>query len=786
MSLTRIYKIAKKYNLPSGKVVEICTSLGMEVKNYMSSVNPEQEKEILKIINKMESQKEPKPKSGRKVKEKSGIKVKIESRVKSELKAVRGKVEKIKKIAKKGIKEEAKIKSTRKPEKEIKAVPKDKDVSKPGAKVKKKNDWEEGKEINIRRVLGMELDKEEKEGGRRIRVTLRKKALPGKKDKGKEETKNGTKGEKPSKITVERPSIKKVIELPETVTVKQLSEKINVSSSELIKTLFGVGEFVNINQNLNKDLIKILSQEYNFKYNIVGFKDELNEIFRDSEEDLVERAPIVTVMGHVDHGKTTLLDVIRETNVAVGEAGGITQQIGAYQVEYNKRKITFVDTPGHEAFTSMRARGAKVTDIAVIVIAADDGIMPQTVEAINHAKEAGVPIIIAINKIDLPNSNPGKIKKELTKYELVTEEWGGDTICIELSAKNKTNIKELLEMILLVADINEIKGNPNADGSGIIIESKLDKGIGPVGTIIVKRGAIKVGDFFVTGNSCGKVRLLKDEKGKSIKKADLSKPVKVSGFSIVPKAGDKFFVVKNEKVAKELINKINYDKRIVETQGRRRPITLEELSEISKEEKIKKLRLVLKADANGSLDAVEQALSGIEEENVKIDIIHKAVGAISNNDIMLASASGAIVIGFGVVQTVGAKILAKEEKIDVKAYSIIYKLIDDIKLAFKGLLEPEIQKVEKGKIEVREIFTMPKVGVIAGCYVAEGAAERNDRARLVRDEKIIYEGKILSLHRYKKDVKKVAAGYECGVRIENYQDINKGDIIEVYEEKEIL
>jgi len=476
MSLTRIYKIAKKYNLPSGKVVEICTSLGMEVKNYMSSVNPEQEKEILKIINKMESQKEPKPKSGRKVKEKSGIKVKIESRVKSELKAVRGKVEKIKKIAKKGIKEEAKIKSTGKPEKEIKAVPKDKDVSKPGAKVKKKNDWEEGKEINIRRVLGMELDKEEKEGGRRIRVTLRKKALPGKKDKGKEETKNGTKGEKPSKVAVERPNIKKVIELPETVTVKQLSEKINVSSSELIKTLFGVGEFVNINQNLNKDLIKILSQEYNFKYNIVGFKDELNEIFRDSEEDLVERAPIVTVMGHVDHGKTTLLDVIRETNVAVGEAGGITQQIGAYQVEYNKRKITFVDTPGHEAFTSMRARGAKVTDIAVIVIAADDGIMPQTVEAINHAKEAGVPIIIAINKIDLPNSNPGKIKKELTKYELVTEEWGGDTICIELSAKNKTNIKELLEMILLVADINEIKGNPNADGSGIIIESKLDKG----------------------------------------------------------------------------------------------------------------------------------------------------------------------------------------------------------------------------------------------------------------------------------------------------------------------
>jgi len=786
MSLVRIYKIAKKYNLPSRKVVEICIGLGMEVKNYMSSVSPEQEKEILKVINKVESQKAPRPKSGRKVKEKSSIKVKVESKVKSELNAVREKVEKIKKRAKKVIKEEAKIKSTGKPEKEIKAGPKDKDMVKPGVEIRKKNDWEEEKEINIRRVLGMELDKEEKEGGRRVRLTLRKKALPGKKDKGKKEVKKGTKGEKPARVTRERPTIKKIIELPETVTVKQLSEKINVSSSELIQTLFNVGELVNINQNLNKDLIEILSQEYNFKYNIVGFEDELNKISGDSEEDLVERAPIVTVMGHVDHGKTTLLDAIRETNVAEGEAGGITQHIGAYQVEYNTRKITFIDTPGHEAFTSMRARGAKVTDIAVIVIAADDGIMPQTVEAINHAREAGVPIVIAINKIDLPDSDSEKIKKELTKYELVPEEWGGDTVCIELSAKNKTNIKELLEMILLVADINEIKGNPNADGSGIIIESRLDKGIGPAGTIIVKRGVIKVGDFFVTGNSCGKVRLLRDEKGKSIKKAGLSKPVEISGFSIVPKAGDKFFVVKNEKVAKELINRINYNERIAKAQGSRRPVTLEELSEISKEEEIKKLRIVLKAGANGSLDAVEQALSGIEEENVKIDMIHKAVGAISNNDIMLASASGAVVIGFGVVQTSEAKILAKEEKIDVKTYNIIYKLIDDIKLAFKGLLEPEIQKIEKGKVEVREIFTMPKVGAIAGCYVVEGAAERNDTIRLVRDGKIIHEGKILSLHRYKKDVKKVATGYECGLRIENYQDINKGDIIEVYEEKEIL
>ncbi len=553
----------------------------------------------------------------------------------------------------------------------------------------------------------------------------------------------------------------------------------------MIQALFNMGEIVSINQPLDKDLVEFLAHEYNFKYSIIDFEDKLNQIFKDSDKDLVMRPPIVTVMGHVDHGKTTLLDTIRQSNVASGEAGGITQKIGAYQTIYNNRKITFIDTPGHEAFTSMRARGARVTDIAVIVIAADDGIMPQTIEAINHAKEAGVPIIVAVNKIDLPNSNPEKIKQGLTEYNLVPEDWGGDTVFVEISAKNKININELLEMILLVADLHEIKGNPNSEGSGIIIESRLDKGFGPVGTVLVKRGSVKVGDFFVTGNSYGRVRSIKDEYGNLINKGELSQPIEVSGFSSVPQGGDRFYVVKNEKMAKEIISKREYQKKLTKIAEVKKHITLEDLAEISKENEIKKLKIVLKSESNGSLDAVEKSLRDIEEENIKLEIIHKAVGAITDSDILLASASNAIVIGFGIIATSKAKSLSKEENVEVRTYDIIYKLIDDIKLAFKGMLEPKMEERLKGTIEVREIFKMPKIGNVAGCYITDGEVERGNQVRVIRDGKIIYNGKILSLHRFKEDVKKVAAGYECGVRVENYQDLNKGDVLEIYEQKEV-
>lgn len=640
-------------------------------------------------------------------------------------------------------------------------------------------DWEEEKKSSIRSVLDRELDKEEKEGRFRTKSIQKKKVIQVKKAEGEEISK--VEQTKPEKL--KKPEIKKVIEISEGITIKKLSEKINVPSNQIIKLLFDMGEAININQSLTKDLVEYLSQEYNFKYHIVGFEEKLDEVYKDSVEDLVPRPPIVTIMGHVDHGKTTLLDVIRKTKVAISEEGGITQRIGAYQVVYKDKKITFIDTPGHEAFTAMRIRGARVTDIAVIVIAADDGIMPQTVEAINNAKEAGVSIIIAINKIDLPNANVEKVKKSLTEYNLVPEEWGGDTVCIEISAKKKINLDEFLEMILLVADLNEIKGNPNSDGTGIIIESRLDRNLGPVGTVIVKRGKLKIGDSFITGYSFGKIRLIRDENLNTLKEAVLSQPVEITGFSFVPKAGDKLFVVKNEKVAKELLNTKDYERKIFKNEESRKPLTLERLSELSKEMEIKKLKIILKADSEGSLDAVERSLNNIIEETIKIDIIHKAIGAITDSDILLAAASDAIVVGFEVVPTQKAEALQKKENVEVRTYDIIYKLIDDITLAFKGLLEPEIKRIDKGKAEVREIFKLPKIGIIAGSYILEGEVERGNLVNVTREGEMIHEGRVTTLHRFKEDIKKVSAGYECGIRLEGFQDLKKGDILGFYEEK---
>ena len=650
-------------------------------------------------------------------------------------------------------------------------------VEKPKAKI----GWEEEKKSSIKSVIDRELDKEEKEGRLKTKLILKKKIVSGEKVKREKALKE--KHKVLEKKLKKRPEIKKVIEISEGITIKKLSEKINVPSTEVITLLFNMGEIININQSLSKDLIEYLSQEYGFKYHIVGFEEKLDEVYKDSEKDLEPRPPIVTVMGHVDHGKTTLLDVIRETSVAIGEVGGITQRIGAYQVDYKGRKITFIDTPGHEAFTSIRARGARVTDIAVIVVAADDGIMPQTVEAINHAKDAGVPIIIAINKIDLPNSNPDKIKKDLTEYNLVPEEWGGDTICLEISAKKKTNLDEFLEMISLVADLNEIRGNPNSEGTGIIIESRLDKGLGPVGTVIIKRGKIKVGDSFVTGDSFGRVRLIRDENGKKLKEAVLSQPVEIIGFPSVPKAGDKLFIVENEKVSKELLNRKEYERKMMKVADSRKSLTLEKLSELAKENEIKKLKIIIKADSGGSLDAVEKSLNNIKEEKIKIDIIHKAIGAITDSDILLAAASSAIVVGFGVVPTQKADVLYKKENVEVRTYDIIYKLIDDITLAFKGLLEPEVKRIYKGKAEVREIFKLPKAGIIAGSYILEGEVERGNLINVIRDGELIHEGKVATLHRFKEDVKKVSSGYECGIRLEDFQDIVKEDILEFYEER---
>lgn len=729
-------------------------------KKAVSAAKTEKKTEI-KAKEKIEIKTKAKPK------DKVSTKVKKETRKKAEAKTGR------KSAAKKVVKKITEVETKEKPKtaRPVEAI------EKPKAKI----GWEEEKKSSIKSVIDRELDKEEKEGRLKTKLILKKKIISGEKVKREKALKE--KHKVLEKKLKKRPEIKKVIEISEGITIKKLSEKINVPSTEVITLLFNMGEIININQSLSKDLIEYLSQEYGFKYHIVGFEEKLDEVYKDSEKDLEPRPPIVTVMGHVDHGKTTLLDVIRETSVAVGEVGGITQRIGAYQVDYKGRKITFIDTPGHEAFTSIRARGARVTDIAVIVVAADDGIMPQTVEAINHAKDAGVPIIIAINKIDLPNSNPDKIKKDLTEYNLVPEEWGGDTICIEISAKKKTNLDEFLEMISLVADLNEIRGNPNSEGTGIIIESRLDKGLGPVGTVIIKRGKIKVGDSFVTGDSLGRVRLIKDENGKKLEEAVLSQPVEIIGFSSVPKAGDKLFIVENEKVSKELLNRKEYERKMMKVADSRKSLTLEKLSELAKENEIKKLKIIIKADSGGSLDAVEKSLNNIKEEKIKIDIIHKAIGAITDSDILLAAASSAIVVGFGVVPTQKADVLYKKENVEVRTYDIIYKLIDDITLAFKGLLEPEVKRIYKGKAEVREIFKLPKAGIIAGSYILEGEVERGNLINVIRDGELIHEGKVATLHRFKEDVKKVSSGYECGIRLEDFQDIVKEDILEFYEER---
>lgn len=753
----RPIKEAKKLEVKDKKKKKV----ELKVKKKSVSAAKTEKKTEIKVKEKIER------KTKAKLKDKDLTKVKKETRKKAGVKTVR------KGAAKKVVKKITEVETKEKPKtaRPVEAV------EKPKAKI----GWEEEKKSSIRSVIDRELDKEEKEGRLKAKVILKKKIVSGEKVKREKALKE--KNKVLEKKLKKRPEIKKVIEISEGITIKKLSEKINVPSTEVITLLFNMGEIININQSLSKDLIEYLSQEYGFKYHIVGFEEKLDEVYKDSEKDLEPRPPIVTVMGHVDHGKTTLLDVIRETSVAVGEVGGITQRIGAYQVDYKGRRITFIDTPGHEAFTSIRARGARVTDIAVIVVAADDGIMPQTVEAINHAKDAGVPIIIAINKIDLPNSNPDKIKKDLTEYNLVPEEWGGDTICLEISAKKKTNLDEFLEMISLVADLNEIRGNPNSEGTGIIIESRLDKGLGPVGTVIIKRGKIKVGDSFVTGDSFGRVRLIRDENGKKLKEAVLSQPVEIIGFPSVPKAGDKLFIVENEKVSKELLNRKEYERKMMKVADSRRSLTLEKLSELAKENEIKKLKIIIKADSNGSLDAVEKSLNNIKEEKIKIDIIHKAIGAIADSDILLAAASNAIVVGFGVVPNQKADVLYKKESVEVRTYDIIYELIDDITLAFKGLLEPEVKRIYKGKAEVREIFKLPKAGIIAGSYILEGEVERGNLVNVIRDGKLIHEGKVATLHRFKEDVKKVSSGYECGIRLENFQDIVKEDILEFYEER---
>jgi len=574
------------------------------------------------------------------------------------------------------------------------------------------------------------------------------------------------------------------IQITEGCTLGEFAEAVGVAPGDIIKRLMMLGEMYTVNQALSREVADILAEDLEIEIHVVSPEEEMGFVFEDDDADLKPRPPVVTVMGHVDHGKTSLLDAIRETGVVDTEAGGITQHIGASVVERNGRQITFIDTPGHEAFTAMRARGANITDIVILVVAADDGVMPQTVEAIHHAQAAGVPILVAVNKIDKDGANPEQVKQMLTEHQIVPEEWGGTNIFVNVSAKQRLNIEELLEMILLQADMLELKGNPSALASGSVIEAKLDKGRGPVATVLVQRGTLRVGDSIVAGTSHGRVRALVDPKGSTVTEATPADPVEVIGLSSVPSAGDDFRVFADERDARDLAEDRGLRQRLL-AHERKTHVTLDDLFLRIQEGEIRDLNLVVKADVQGSIEALKDALDKMDQSEVHINVIHGGVGGITESDVTLAAASDAIVIGFNVRPIPKARDLAEQEKVDIRLYRVIYQAIEEINAARIGMLAPTIEEHETAHIEVRELFKVPKIGTIAGCMVQEGEITRDDRVRLVRDGTIVFDGKIHSLRRFKDDVKSVKAGYECGIGIEGFQDLKEGDVIESYKKVEV-
>ena len=579
----------------------------------------------------------------------------------------------------------------------------------------------------------------------------------------------------------------KEITIPEIISVKDLATELKKTSAEIIKKLLDLGIMANINQDLDFDTAYLVADSFGVTANkkeTVSDEEILFDDSEDKEEDLVPRPPVVVVMGHVDHGKTSLLDAIRKTNVIEGEAGGITQHIGAYKVKVNGREITFLDTPGHEAFTSMRARGAQITDIAILVVAADDGVMPQTIEAIHHAKAASIPIIVAINKIDLPGANVEKVKQELMKYDLVPEEWGGDTIFVPISAKKNINIDNLLEMVLLEADMLNLRANPNKQSKGTVMEARLDKSQGPIASVLVQRGTLNVGDTIILGTSIGKIRTMKNDKGQKVKEAGPSTPVEITGLSSVPEGGDVFYEVKNEKVAKHLIEKRKLENR-EKAIANSNQVTLDNLFEKMENENLKQFNIIVKADVKGTAEALQSSLEKLSNDEVVVKVLHSDAGGVTESDVELAAASKAIIIAFNSRPVGGAKNLAEKLGVEIKQYSVIYQALEDVESAMKGMLAPKYQEVTIGNAEVRQTYKISKVGTIAGCYVTDGKLERNAGVRVIRDGVVAFEGKLISLKRFKDDAKEVSAGFECGVQIDGFNDIQVGDTIEAYIQEEV-
>ena len=792
----RVYELAKQLNISNKDLIEKLNELGIEVNNHMSTVD-EENAELVKELLGGEKNEAPKAEKNEKA-EKAEKAEKSKEPVKEEKKTA--KTEKPEK-AKETVKENAGFQG--KPREEQRRQ--QKETNDRGAQARggqPKNDQStDGRQKNDQRQDKSDRGYKAADGGFDKKNKNKKnnwqneqndgqndqnngKNKKNNKNNGKNNNKNNNAAKPaPAPEPVQEEEEIRFMEIPENITVKELAEKLGKSGAEIVKCLMKKGIMAAINQSVDFDTAVSVGEEYNVIFEIEKEKDIFEEAFKQEEEDeslLESRPPVVVVMGHVDHGKTSLLDAIRHSHVTSSEAGGITQHIGAYTVQINGNPITFLDTPGHEAFTAMRMRGAQITDIAVLVVAADDGVMPQTIEAINHAKAAGVEVIVAINKMDKPSANPDRVKQELVEYGLVAEDWGGNTICVPVSAVTKDGIDTLLEMIILTAEMMELKANPNKPARGAIIEAQLDKGRGPVATVLVQEGTLNVGDPIVAGAAHGKIRAMMDDKGRRVKKAGPSKPVEILGLSEVPAAGDSFYVASSEKQARQLAESVVAKSRKDMLKDTPQKVSLDDLFNQIQSGSVKELNIVVKADVQGSVEAVKQSLEKLSNEEVRIRIIHGGVGAITESDVMLASASNAIVIGFNVRPEPSAKTFADEEKVDIRLYRVIYNAIEDITAAMKGMLDPVYEEKVIGHAEVRQLFKASGVGTIAGSYILDGKFTRTAKVRLLRDNIVVYEGELESLKRFKDDVKEVNAGYECGLVFKKFNDLKEGDIAEAY------
>ncbi len=797
----RVHQLAKKFDLTSKDLLPHLKKLGIEAKNHMSSISEDDVERVKNLLNPPSAEKiveeRIKPtiiRRRRKIVEKPPVEEKVEEEKGKEVPLAAEKVTPPPKEATGVTPAEPSVVAPAKkqpakeePESKVKIISKkivlpeeEEDTKVTKKKRFKKERFSPGKDITKRKFTSVSSkDLQEEEVASPREKAKRYKPSPFRKKKPLSLVKA-----KKTEVTIPK-AIKRKIKVLEGITVALLAKRMGIKAGAVIKKLMDLGVMATMNETIDIDSASLAAHEFGYEVESVTIEEE--QIFLEKEEslkDLIPRAPIVTVMGHIDHGKTSLLDAIRQSNVIEREAGGITQHIGAYHVELDKGTIIFIDTPGHEAFTTMRARGAKVTDIVVLVIAADDGIMPQTIEAIDHAKAAKVPIIVAINKIDKPNANPEKIRQTLTEYELVPEDWGGDTLYAEISAKQRTGIEELLEIIILQAEMLELQSNPNKSAKGTVIEAKLDKSKGPVATILVQEGTLKVGETFIAGAHYGKTRVLINDAGKAISQAGPSTPVQVLGLSGVPEAGDNFLAVDEEKKAKQAglyFQQKQREKGLLES----RRVTLEGLYDQIQEGTVQELNVIIKVDVHGTLDALTKSLQELGNEKVKINLIHTAVGAINQSDVMLASASKAIIIGFAVSPDAKAKLAAEQEKVDIRLYNIIYDAISDITNALEGLLAPTLIENLRGKAEVRQVFHISRLGIIAGSIVTEGKITRDCKFRITRNGTLMHQGRVSSLKRFKDEAREVESGHECGIGIEGFEEIQIGDIIECYTTEEV-